>query len=91
MTEHVFCNWTISGKAAEAEALARTIASSGVQITTVAGFESIKPRPARSGRIDPETVLKRKVITVKPLHSSDYFDRRAASKRNRDVAAQAWA
>lgn len=87
----VFCNWTVSGKAAEAEALALAVASSGVKIKVAAGFEGIKPLPARSNRIDPETVLKRKVINVKPLHSSDYFDRRAASKRNRDVAAQVWA
>lgn len=65
MTTEVFCNWTIAGKATAAAALARTVALSGVPITPVAGFESIKPLPARSNRIDPETVLKRKASSAK--------------------------
>lgn len=91
MTNHVFCNWTVSSKAAEAAALAQAIAASGVQVQAVKGFESTeKPRPIRSSRIDPETVLKRKTIIVKPLHSDSYMDKAAVKRRNREALKQEW-
>ena len=91
MNNHVFCNWTISGKAAEAAALAQAIAASSIEIKTVAGFVSVKPLPKRSDRIDPETVLKRKTIIVKPLHSGSYMDKAAVKRRNREALKQEWA
>lgn len=91
MTEHIFCNWTVSSKAAEAEELARAIAASSIKVKTVAGFVSIKPLPKRSSRIDPETVLKRKTIIVKPLHSGSYMDKAAVKRRNREALKQEWA
>lgn len=92
MTEHVFCNWTASTKAALAAELAQAMLAYAGPIEVVDGFESTQsPTPARSDRIDPETVLKRKVVHVKPMHEGGYLDRYHAKMRNREVAAQVWA
>lgn len=55
------CKITPSRRAEDAARLAALVAASGIQPVPVAGFTEVKPLPPRSDRIDPDTVLKRRM------------------------------
>lgn len=69
---YVKCNRTPSSRSEIADKLAKALAGCKIKPAVVAGFSGVAPRPARSDRVDPETVLKRKSISVPASVARDF-------------------
>lgn len=66
---------SINAKESARNQLAGLMSQYQGRVAVVPGFTGIKPLPARSREIDPETRLKRRDRYIRPLHQGSTRDR----------------